>query len=599
MSSIKWRLLSTVTAFQLIKTSSKKQALEQSTGVRLIDLLVMAVVVIFSTIILSGCAQPTTSPPLSKPTPMPSQISFSPSVTAAPFISSPTVASKLAPPSSSTPTLTSTPTSTLPAGQVEVLSPLPDSGSTSLVEENKKNGTSDWYVVLRRSNPGEIAGFADATSVNVGESIRFAISTRSEGTNFTLAIYRIGWYGGYGGHLVLKAVGLQGHAQGYWSLETVGVADCPTCVRDNDLGLLDTHWRYRYSLAVPTDWISGEYVVVLTTDQGYQNLIYFVVRQDQRKSDLLVQIPVNTDQAYNAWGGDSLYSHDTRLPPEINGGSAAIKVSFNRPYEIYSLAGDVQSIRFFEKYGYDVTYATSIDIDRDPSILKGHKAFISVGHDEYWTRQMRLNIEQARDAGLNLAFFGGNDLYWQTRLEPDADGNPRRVMVMYRDASLDPLTVTDPVNATVEFIEPPVNWPQNSLTGTIFGGIIEHPSGLPWIVAPTAPAWILANTGLKPGSSVPALTGKECDSVANNGMQPVGLVVVAASPMTTKEGKDIVCNTTYYQTSVGSGVFNAGTLSWTGSMDNFGSHNPGQGEDPRIVQLVINILASFGVNPNK
>ncbi len=552
-------------------------------------------------ILLAGCAQPTaTAPPpslqpLASPTRTPPPtVRVSPSVT-------PTIQATRTATNSPTPTATSTvaPRPARLANPIVELNPLPNSGSGSLVEENKKPGTGNWYAIQRRADEGEIAGFANATSVNVGETIYFAISTAHPGELFSLEIYRLGWYGGSGGNLVAKANGLQGQAQGYWSLQTIGVADCPSCVRDDSLGLLDTHWQYGYSLTIPTDWISGEYQVILTAENGMQGLIFFVVRQDQRLSDLLVQMPILTRQAYSSWGGDSLYEHDPNLPPGINGGKAAVKVSFNRPYAPYLIYEDIQAIHFFEKYGYDVTYATSIDIDRDASILKGHRAFISAGHDEYWTRQMRLNVEQARDNGLNLAFLGGNDVYWQARLEADSDGNPRRVMVMYREGSLDPLSQTDPTNVTVQFIQPPVNWPQNSLTGTIFGGIIEQPPGLPWVVAPTAPAWMLAGTGLAAGSTVPALTGKECDSVADNGYQPASLVIVAASPMITKQGLSIICNSTYYTTSSGSAVFNAGTLSWLGSMDSSGYHNPGQKEEAAIVQLTINVLTSFGANKGK
>ncbi len=419
---------------------------------------------------------------------------------------------------------------------------------------------------------------------------------------FNLSIYRLGWYGGVGGRIVLQAAGLRGQAQGYWSRATTGVVNCPTCVTDNQLGLLDTHWRYGYSLAVPADWVSGEYLVRLDTQDGATGYLTFVVRQDQRQSDILAQMAVNTYQAYNKWGGNSLYYHDPHLPGLVNKGMAALKVSFNRPYDgmsAFLIYADIQVIHFLEQRGYDVTYTTSVDLDRDPSAPIGHRAFISMGHDEYWTREMRQSVEQARDAGLNLAFFGGNDVYWQTRLEPDDAGNPRRVMVMYRDATLDPLTETDPTNDTLLFIDPLINWPQNSLTGTIYGGVSESPPGFPWVVAPSAPDWLLANTGLKPGDSIPALAGKECDKVSANGHQPPGLVVVAASPFTTKEGGKIICNSTYYQATSGAAVFNAGTLSWPGSLDGFGHHNPGQSEDQRIKKMMINLLASFGITQDK
>ena len=75
-----------------------------------------------------------------------------------------------------------------------------------------------------------------------------------------------------------------------------------------------------------------------------------------------------------------------------------------------------------ERLGYDVTYTTSVAIDQSAASLLGHKAFISIGHDEYWTRAMRENVAQARDSGVSLAFWGGNDVYAQVRLEADQDG---------------------------------------------------------------------------------------------------------------------------------------------------------------------------------
>jgi hypothetical protein len=533
---------------------------------------------------LLGLASPACTP--ATPSPVPS--------------STPTPTSSATPSPSPTATATATPSPT--PDLATPLSPAPAVASLSIVDENKKPGTTDWRVraAVLRAGAGDIAGFADAPSVDVGGTIHLAISTRVEGGSFSLEIFRLGWYGGLGARSVFRAEKLTGHAQGYWNAETIGVADCPTCETDPTTGLLDTHWRYDYSITIPADWISGEYLVRLRTASGGNGFIVFVVRQDGRASDLLVQMPVNTYQAYNKWGGTSLYVSDPRLATALSGGKPAVKVSFNRPYANLApprISADIQLIHFLEKNGYDATYTTSVDVDRDPSTLQGHRAFISAGHDEYWTRTMREAVEQARDAGLNLAFFGGNDVYWQARYEPDGDGSPRRVLVVYRRADLDPLAATAPADATVRFVDPPLSWPQNTLTGTNFGGLIEAPWGLPWVVAPTAPAWMLRGTGLEPGDSVPGLTGNECDSVPAAGPQPPGLTVVAASPMTTKDGADITCNSTYYRTSSGSAVFNAGTISWTASLDSFGYHNPGQHPDSHIVRLVMNLLASFGAKP--
>lgn len=459
-----------------------------------------------------------------------------------------------------------------------------------------------------KDKSSHISGYADATSVNIGESIHLMVSTGTDGLTYRLEVFRMGWYSGAGARRMASVDGLVGRAHGYWHVGLPTVAACPTCEVHSATGLVDVHWPPAYTLSIPNDWASGVYMVKLTAGRddalGDEAYIQFVVRDDARHSDLLVQLPANTYQAYNQWGGASLYKSARHGVLHADGSLSAVKVSFNRPYAGLrpdSLYLDVELIRFLERNGYDVTYTTSVDVDANPDSLLNHRAFLSSGHDEYWTRAMRAAATRALDHGVSLGFFGGNDVYWQARYEADAQANPRRVLVMYREAKLDPMAAIDPANATVRFIDPPVNQPQNSLTGTIFGGIIEHPLGVPWVVADTAPSELLARTGLKPGDAVEALAGKECDSTADNGFQPAGLVVIAASPMTTKEGNLITCNSTWYRAASGARVFNAGTLSWNGDLDQFGHHNPGQTADRRIMALVRNILGetgSFPTNPD-
>lgn len=495
----------------------------------------------------------------------------------------------------------------VPAGSKSPFSPAPEITLQALTRpdnpipaENSQPGSTGWLAGMPTLSH-DIAGFADSPSVNVGETLQLAVSTRVDGTLYSVKVFRLGWYGGRGGREVFHDANLHGQAQGTWD-PTIGSLDgCTSCTWDAQTGMLDTHWTYNYALHIPSNWLSGEYEIILT-DANYRSAyVSFVVRQDQRTSDILFIKPVNTYQAYNKWGGYSLYTspaHGNGIPGY--GLKPAVNVSFNRPYNVddpFRLSNDIQALHFFERYGYDVSYATSVDLDRDPTLLKNHKALVSVGHDEYWTKTMFDAVIQARDAGLDLAFFGGNDIYGQTRLEPDQAGDPRRVMVMYRDANLDPLARTDPGNTSVNFAEPPVNRPQNQLTGTVFGGVIEHPLGVPWVVADTAPSWILNGTGLTPGDEIAGLTGKECDSISDNGFQPKGLIVIAASPMTTKENQPIVCNSTLYQADSGAYVFNAGTLSWTNALDEFGDHNPGVTANPHIIRLVQNVLALFGISP--
>jgi hypothetical protein len=182
------------------------------------------------------------------------------------------------------------------------------------------------------------------------------------------------------------------------------------------------------------DWVSGVYVAKLTAGSGKQSYIIFVVRDDARSSPYLVQSSVTTYQAYNEWGGTSTYFGTASNSSTILA-LCASRVSFDRPYMTGSHPGaaygngagefftwgkvpgsatqepatwEYNMVRWLESEGYDVTYCTDIDVNRDPNLLLSHNAFLSVGHDEYWSGTARTNVERARDLGVHLAFFAGN-----------------------------------------------------------------------------------------------------------------------------------------------------------------------------------------------
>src|SRR5207244_9033172 len=101
-------------------------------------------------------------------------------------------------------------------------------------------------------------------------------------------------------------------------------------------------------------------------------------------------------------------------------------------------------VRWLEANGYDVSYFSGVDTDRFGTRLLQHKVFLSVGHDEYWSGNQRANVEAARNAGVNLAFFSGNQTFWKTRFENSIDGSstPYRTLVTYKEthanAKIDP-----------------------------------------------------------------------------------------------------------------------------------------------------------------
>ena len=277
--------------------------------------------------------------------------------------------------------------------------------SNAVQHENERPGTTAWQLIDPATH-GEVEGFASLTSVNRGETINLYVST--DDPEYAINVYRMGWYQGTGARLVQGGIVHKGFRQRH-----------PT--PDPVTGLIECEWDDPYPLVTgnpkdPHDWRSGVYLAKLTArPSGKESYIIFVVREDGRPSIYLFQSSVTTFQAYNNWGGKSLYSFNS------SEGRPSSKVSFNRPYGpgMHPLArygtgaGDFLTatsvppdlpvspagwefnmLRWLEREGYDVTYSTNIDTHRDGQFAQSHKVWISVGHDEYWTREMRTHVEK-------------------------------------------------------------------------------------------------------------------------------------------------------------------------------------------------------------
>ena len=231
-------------------------------------------------------------------------------------------------------------------------------------------------------------------------------------------------------------------------------------------GLVQAGWPVTDTFALPATATSGLYRARFVLQDGRASSTFVIVRPPAGyQARILVQVPVNTWQAYNTWGGRSLY--------DIAGQAVeANRVSFDRPYYGNGLGWTYPLVLFLEREGYDVSYQTDIDTDVDQSSLLGYHLVIVAGHSEYWTSGMRDAFEAARDAGVNLAFMGANDAYWQVRYE-----NDDRVIVGYKRT---PDPVTDPSLETILFraLSPPR--PECELIG------IQHQGGsLSWGPATT------------------------------------------------------------------------------------------------------------------
>jgi len=395
-------------------------------------------------------------------------------------------------------------------------------------------------------------------------------------------VYRMGWYQGLGGRLLQHVGPLNGVQQ-------------PACPVDSVTGLIECPWTASYTLTVPTTWTSGVFLVQLTNAQGYQNYIDFVVRDDARRADILYQQSVTTYQAYNNYPNDgatgkSLYEYNTWGPNTIAGTPRAVKVSWNRPYTGNGngqfLSYEYYFIRWLERSGYDVTYSTDLDTHQNSARLLNSKAFLSVGHDEYWSKAMYDGVERARDAGVHLGFFDANAIFWQVRFEASpVSGTADRVMVGYKDRQIDP--IQDPTTTTA-WRDPFLNRPEQRVMGVEYSGFDSNPN-VSYVVTNSG-NWVYAGTGLVDGNSIPGIVGYEVDSSTPAAPLPASIAgtytVLSQSPFVYGT-QTVYANSSIYQAPSGAWVFGAGTISWSWGLD-----LPGVA-DSRIQRITANVLNRF------
>ncbi|MBL7697770.1 MAG: hypothetical protein JNK79_06410 [Chitinophagaceae bacterium] len=415
-----------------------------------------------------------------------------------------------------------------------------------IVAENKLPGTTDWLISVkfdtcslpdhRFCRRPQVEGYCSKTSVATGDTIDFFVST-NPASKFSLNIYRMGYYQGKGGSLKKSIPELQGMQQ---------AEPQP----DPKTNFFESKWNKSYSLVVPEDWVSGVYVCKLTTiPEKFQSYMVFTVR-DNRKADFLFQSADLTWQSYNRWPQwHSMY--DEGHKPWVNTNGA--KVSFDRPYGIYinelpsgfnplsNGSGEFLLWEFplsfwMEREGYDVTYITNVDVHAISSTLLRAKAFLSVGHDEYWTYDMYNHVADARDKGLSLIFLSGNTMDGIQYLEASTDGRPNRTMGRMPER---------------EYKN------EQDLMGSTSWGV-----GYGSFVCTAPDHWVYQNTGMKKGDSIPELIGWEYNGRPVSDKHKVEIVAEThPDPLGFGQGDENHVATVYYGPK-GNFVFNAGTCWW-------------------------------------
>ena len=482
------------------------------------------------------------------------------------------------------------------------------SGGNPVACENSKPGTPESEWEITGAGDSDIQGFSTDISVNAGSMIGFKIDTDARAYGIT--ILRMGWYGGDGARQITTITPSA-------TLPQIQ----PPCITDSTTELTDCgNWGLSASWAVPSTAVSGVYIAHLErVDNGDDSNITFIVRNDASHSAVVFQTSDPTWEAYNTYGGSDFYQGGAH--------GRAYKVSYNRPMlarlspggQDFLMANEYPAIRFLERNGYDLSYIAGVDTDRYGSLLKNHQVFLSVGHDEYWSGAQRANVEAARDAGVNLQFLSGNEIYWRTRYETSIDPGhtPYRTLVTYKEAwaqaKIDPSpestsTWRDPRYAPTS---QGGGRPENALTGTTF---MSNYTDLPLTVTRAQGSLRLwRNTGLSSMSGAstslaPHTVGYESDEDQDNGFRPAGLIDLSTttgqvSNYMTDYGLNTTSATTthsltLYKAPSGALVFSAGSVQWAWGLDD--DHDTPYAyapADSRMQQAQVNVLADMGVQP--
>ena len=497
--------------------------------------------------------------------------------------------------------------------------------------ENSKPGDPPANWQIDGIGDESIQGFATQISTDVGHTVNFKIKTPA--SSYHLNILRLGYYGGDGARLI--ASNIQPSAK----LPQTQ----PECLHEKATGLTDCgNWGVSASWEVPSTAVSGLYVAQLVrNDTGGESQIFFVVKEDESHAPIVLKTSDATWEAYNAWGGTSLYScKEAQCPPgEPEAYLSATAVSYNRPFDgtLQTDGGfsdpfyaEYQMIRFLEKNGYNMTYVAQPDVADNPSLLLNHKVFISSGHDEYWSAPEREHVEAAREAGVNLAFFSGNEAFWRTRWAPSIDSSktPDRTLVSYKETHYNaPVDPEEPKVSTSTWRDPRfgphagAGEPENSLSGQYFlvnAGTtdIKVPGTFAKLrfwrntkVADLSPSETLT---LSPGTGT---LGYEWDTDPDNGFRPAGRISLSSTTTNNAQlfydyGTQVEENglathsLSLYRAPSGALVFGAGTVQWSWGLENTNAWGvsttdpSGNPPDPTMEQATVNLLAEMGAQPS-
>lgn len=383
-----------------------------------------------------------------------------------------------------------------------------------------------------------VSGWFDQVSATCGDRIGLHLS--GHGKPIKVDLYRTGFYQGLGARLI-------------WSTTTPPIPFRPQVNITTDLAhTISTSWPVSVTLQITSAFPPGLYLAKLN-DGGKSTYVPLVVRDDESRAPILVVSSVLTAEAYNHWGGSSLYRG-----PKGSVQTRSRVVSFNRPFDGNGanqfLTHEFGITQLAEKLGLDLAYTTDIDLNNNPEQVRRYRSILFGGHSEYWTTAMRNAVDLARATGVNIANFGANAGYWRARLQEGG-----REVAVWRDSS-DPY-LNSPAMRTNRWRDGLIPRPESLLFGIQYAGLGVKSD----YKVLNAKAWPFIGTGLATNQLIDGVVGKEVDS-PDAGPGPA--VQFLTSSLVRIKHKRIRVGMTYYTTVKHSGVIDAGTDGWICAIDN-------------------------------
>ncbi len=421
------------------------------------------------------------------------------------------------------------------------------------------------------------SGYSNKMTVTKGEEIIFYISTKVN--PFSLSIYKRDQQL----HLIQIIDGIEGAAQGigdssYW---------------------YGCQWNETYRFIIPESWQPGVYKARFPVSNGTREILFFVREPvPGTHSNILMVINQNTWNAYNNFGGKSIY--DNRSSNNVR----SYKVSFLRPsaaadgFPDYNFLED-KLISWAYSNNINMEFAVNYDVYANPDLLSNYDLVITAGHSEYWSRPERLQFENYISNGGKVMILSGNTCWWQVRYEDN--GN---TMVCYKDQFADPLNGVADSLVTVSWSSPPLNYPENILTGVSYrnagyvnvNGLLMASEGYGDYAAYNTHHWVYRGTNLKEGKEFgysTTIVGYETDGalfnwvsgvpvVTGTDMTPKNFRILGISPA-TNDGAMRFATMGIYHTKNGGALFNASTVDWV----------EGLGLDPAVTKITTNVISKF------